>query len=190
MIVLLLTKMQNSSSASLFASRQPLGFLKNSKRRPRRWKSISPQVSGSFSHKYENKLSLDVILSEGFLAREVGTPSDASGLGPLEEGSSAVWLVKPRRTKTVLKFSGTLNHPNRQDKVGTTISSFAHFSYQVSNRELVFADIQGTNLRQVSVLYYVYLPLEIFPCRVPDEHPRTWYDYSLWHNVSLAYLVR
>ena len=81
-------------------------------------------------------------------------------MGSLEEGSSAVWLVEPRRTKTVLKFSGTLNHPNRQDKVGTTISSFAHFSYQVSNRELVFADIQGMNFATIYFLVqYLLTPM-------------------------------
>ncbi|EDR01742.1 uncharacterized protein LACBIDRAFT_333002 [Laccaria bicolor S238N-H82] len=47
------------------------------------------------------------------------------------------------RTKAVRKYSGTLVHPNRQDKLGQTLSVFAHFLYEYSRKELVLADIQG-----------------------------------------------
>ncbi|PPQ75329.1 hypothetical protein CVT25_005119 [Psilocybe cyanescens] len=85
----------------------------------------------------------DVIVSEGFLVCEVGTPSPASSLLPLEE-DAAVWLVEPRRTKSVQKFSGTMIHPHRNDKLGKTLAAFTHFVYEFSGEELVFADMQGS----------------------------------------------
>jgi hypothetical protein len=57
--------------------------------------------------------------------------------------NSAVWLVEPRRTISLIKFSGTLQHPPCNDKMGETITAFAHFVYIVSKQSLVFADIQG-----------------------------------------------
>jgi len=56
---------------------------------------------------------------------------------------SSVWLVEPRRTTTVIKFSGTMQHPSTNDKHGITIAAFAHFVFEFSTRKLVFADIQG-----------------------------------------------
>ena len=85
---------------------------------------------------------LDITVTEAFLIREVGLPSPASNLA-LFEDDSAVWLVEPRRTTSVEKYSGTLIHPHRKDKRGATLSAFAHFVYEMSHHELVFADIQG-----------------------------------------------
>lgn len=90
-------------------------------------------------------MCLDVFVSEGFLAREVGPPSAASDLPPSDH-DLAIWLVEPRRTKSVQKFSGTLVHPNHYDKVGITLVAFTHFTYEVSHKELVFADIQGMRI--------------------------------------------
>ena len=56
-----------------------------------------------------------------------------------------MWLVEPRRTKAVRKFSGTLVHPSRTDKLGQTLSAFAHFVYECSGKELVLADEVGGN---------------------------------------------
>ena len=84
---------------------------------------------------------LDIIVSEGFLICEQGTPSAASGLAPFKT-DNMVWFVEPRHTRSVQKFSGTLVHPDRQDKVGLTLASFAHFVYDASHEELVLADIQ------------------------------------------------
>ncbi|EDR07665.1 uncharacterized protein LACBIDRAFT_327547 [Laccaria bicolor S238N-H82] len=83
-------------------------------------------------------------VSEGFLVKEVGEPSIASGLLAFET-DSATWLVEPRRTKSVVKFSGTLIRPSHTDKVGITLVAFAHFSYEFSQKQLVFADIQGND---------------------------------------------
>ncbi|KIN94715.1 hypothetical protein M404DRAFT_17191 [Pisolithus tinctorius Marx 270] len=45
---------------------------------------------------------------------------------------------------SVMKFSGTLEHLSSMDKLGITISAFAHFAYEYSKHKLVFADIQGS----------------------------------------------
>lgn len=87
-------------------------------------------------------LDSDIAISEGFLIYEIGEPSHASSL-PSFEDNAAVWLVEPRRTKAVRKFSGTLVHPSRADKLGQTFSAFAHFVDECSGKELVLADIQG-----------------------------------------------
>lgn len=56
---------------------------------------------------------------------------------------TAVWLVEPRRTKSVEKYSSTLLHPPRGDKIGITLSAFAHYVYSTTKEKLVLADIQG-----------------------------------------------
>jgi hypothetical protein len=84
----------------------------------------------------------DIIISEAFLVREIGEPSPASSLLSFEQ-DSAVWLVEPRRTKAVRKYSGTLVHPSRSDKLGMTLSAFTHFVYEWSGNEIVIADMQG-----------------------------------------------
>jgi Alpha-kinase family len=83
---------------------------------------------------------LDIIVLEGFLIHEQGTPSTALGLSP-SETDNAVWLVELCHTRSVQKFSGTLMHPDCQDKVGLTLASFAHFVYDASHEKLVLADI-------------------------------------------------
>ena len=79
---------------------------------------------------------LDIIVSEGFLIHEQGTPSAALGLAPFKT-DNMVWLVDPQRIRSVQKFSGTLVHPDHQDKVSLTLASFAHFMYDASHEELV-----------------------------------------------------
>lgn len=80
-------------------------------------------------------------MSDGFLIREQGASSATSECP--SNFDSTTWLVEPRRTTSVIKFSGTLQHPTRHDKIGKTITAFAHFVYEVSAQTLVFADIQG-----------------------------------------------
>lgn len=79
-------------------------------------------------------------------------PSPASGVMP-EELTNAidhddvpkiVWLLEPRRSTVVKKWSGTLAeiaNPRSLDQ--RTINAFAHFSYVYSREHLVFVDIQG-----------------------------------------------
>jgi hypothetical protein len=85
---------------------------------------------------------VDVTVSDGFLICEIGKPSPASSLPP-SDLDGAFWLVEPRRTKSVQKFSGTMIHPHRNDKLGKTLCAFTHFVYEFSGQELVLADIQG-----------------------------------------------
>ncbi|KIN95744.1 hypothetical protein M404DRAFT_17019 [Pisolithus tinctorius Marx 270] len=85
----------------------------------------------------------EIVFSEGFLLCEHEMLSAASGES--DHGNyygGAVWLVKPRQTTTVMKFSDTLEHPSSMDKLRITISAFAHFAYEYSKHKLVFADIQ------------------------------------------------
>lgn len=89
-----------------------------------------------------NIFSIGIDVSDGFLVREVGSPSPASGLLPIDV-DKAVWLVEPRRTTSVQKFSGTLAHPNWEDHLGLTLIAFTHCIYDTSDKELVLADIQG-----------------------------------------------
>jgi hypothetical protein len=98
------------------------------------------RLLSSISKIYTFSLGIDV--SDGFLVREIGSPSPASGLQPVDI-DKAVWLIEPRRTTSVQKFSGTLAHPNREDELGLTLIAFAHFIYDTSDKELVLADIQG-----------------------------------------------
>lgn len=84
----------------------------------------------------------DVLVSDAFLIRETGPRSVPFGLEP-DNDDAAVWLVEPQRTTSVVKFGGTLVHPTRRDKLGITLSAFAHYVYGASHEELVLADIQG-----------------------------------------------
>lgn len=99
---------------------------------------------------------LDFEVTQWLLAREElkdgdGTPSSASGISgeAWKTGSVAdwdagiVWLLEPRRSSIVQKWSGTMVHPNRSDKLHMTMSAFAHFSLLWSQYTLVFADIQS-----------------------------------------------
>ncbi|KAJ2931863.1 hypothetical protein H1R20_g5221, partial [Candolleomyces eurysporus] len=87
-------------------------------------------------HKY-------ITVSEAFLIREIGDPSDPSGL-PSEDPNTSVWLVEPKRTRSVRKFCGTLGHPERNDKVGKTIAALCHWIYVSTRKTEVYADIQGS----------------------------------------------
>lgn len=98
--------------------------------------------------------SLGIDVSDGFLVREIGSPSPASGLQPVDV-DKAVWLVEPRRTTSVQKFSGTLAYPNREDELGLTLIAFTHFIYDTSDKELVLADIQGEVKFQLIVIIKV-----------------------------------
>ena len=96
-------------------------------------------------------LNSDIVISEGFLICEIGEPSHASSLPPFEE-NAAVWLMEPHHTKAVQKFSGTLVHLSCTDKLGQTLSAFAHFVYKCSGKELVLADIQGHLMQKLFLL--------------------------------------
>lgn len=85
------------------------------------------------------------MFSEAYLARELNSdPSVASGLSPFHTGKGMTWLIEPKRAKTVIHFSFTLEHRRvREDLRCLTIDAFVHFAFGFSNKQLVFADIQG-----------------------------------------------
>ncbi len=90
----------------------------------------------------------DITFAEAFLGEEVmgeAGPSPASGADRKdfanEEGP--YWLVEQKRAQSVVRFSGTLNHPSHFDKTGLTIVAFAHYVYCYTKKNMVLADIQG-----------------------------------------------
>lgn len=90
-------------------------------------------------------LDQDITVTEAWIFRESNiTASKASGLFANGSSGSAVWLVEPRRTKAVDKYSSTLLHPPRDDKIGITLSAFSHYVYIASKKTFVLADVQGT----------------------------------------------
>ncbi|KAI6002580.1 hypothetical protein F5J12DRAFT_783756 [Pisolithus orientalis] len=122
--------------------------------------------------------SFQIVFSEGFLLCEHEMLSAASGESDCGNYyGGAVWLVKPQRTTTVMKFSGTLEHSSSTDKLGITISAFAHFAYEYSKHKLVFTDIQGSpmtvNGHDGMVLFDVM------------THTVTPYGNQLHHSVKL-----
>ena len=63
------------------------------------------------------------------------------------------WLVEPKRTKVVERFTHTLYHKaKRNDLRSSTIYTFSHFAFGYSNSTLVFADIQG------KIFFPVWIP--------------------------------
>ncbi|KAJ7915414.1 kinase-like domain-containing protein, partial [Mycena leptocephala] len=54
------------------------------------------------------------------------------------------WLLEPLRGASIERWSGTLQHPNHDNKTG---HAFMHFSYVYSQQTLVLADIQGSRGR-------------------------------------------
>ncbi|KAF7440090.1 hypothetical protein PC9H_000433 [Pleurotus ostreatus] len=91
-------------------------------------------------------VNTDIIFTNAFLAKEITSPTPASGVESNTE--RITWIAEPKRASTVTKFSGTLAHrPQRRNMSSQTIYAFAHFVWGHSNRLLVFADIQGTPTR-------------------------------------------
>jgi hypothetical protein len=98
---------------------------------------------------------VDFEFAQCILAREIvgdGGPSPSSGVSvqdyekevsELPDGAtSIVWLLEPRRSQAVTHYSGTMAYRDWKDKRGLTINAFTHFAYIMSDRTLVFADIQ------------------------------------------------
>ncbi|KAG6834916.1 hypothetical protein H0H93_006404 [Arthromyces matolae] len=85
-------------------------------------------------------------VADAFLAEEVDGHSVASG----EEGSDSnldgvTWLVEPKRSLALTKFSGTLQHrTTNRDLKSLTVYAWAHFVFGYSRESMVVADIQGT----------------------------------------------
>ncbi|OSD03276.1 kinase-like protein [Trametes coccinea BRFM310] len=78
-------------------------------------------------------------------------PSPASGLRDSweelpfsEQDAGVIWMIEPRRSRQVKRWSGTMSHPTHVDKMGATLDAFVHFAYEYSKCSLVFADLQSS----------------------------------------------
>ena len=75
--------------------------------------------------------------------------SKASGVNtktwPFDDKSVGVlWLLEPRRSPRVDKWSGTLTQPAQvMSKNAATMSAFAHFSLVLSEYTTVYVDLQS-----------------------------------------------
>ncbi|KAJ2929128.1 hypothetical protein H1R20_g7965, partial [Candolleomyces eurysporus] len=104
-------------------------------------------VEEFLNHARSNDSSVEhfgnISVSDGFLIRKIGEPSTPSGF-PSEDINGTVWLVEPKRTRSVVKFCGTLGHPEWNDKVGMMISALCHWIYIFMRKTEVYSDIQGS----------------------------------------------
>ncbi|KAJ7363724.1 kinase-like domain-containing protein [Mycena albidolilacea] len=76
-----------------------------------------------------------------------GSPSEASGYTAADVTDIAdipvTWLLEPFRPNHPEKWSGTNQHPSHhKNKLGSTLTAFAHFVFLTSLRTIVLADIQ------------------------------------------------
>ncbi|KAJ7451474.1 kinase-like domain-containing protein [Mycena galericulata] len=106
----------------------------------------------------ETEVSNDFIFSSGLLVREIIGPSGPSPASSVtadsfqqsleaNPDSAVVWLLEPLRGSAMERWSGTLKHPNHENKPGQTMDAFMHFSYVYSQKTLIFADLQGSKGR-------------------------------------------
>jgi hypothetical protein len=92
----------------------------------------------------------DILLAEEYIDI-TGYPSQPSGVSKnsyqdhlLDEPDCRVlWILEPKRSTEVQKYSGTLNHLNKQDLRTMTMNAFAHFTYLWTKGDFVFVDLQG-----------------------------------------------
>jgi len=95
-----------------------------------------------------NTYRTDFSFTDAIIAREVveKTPSIPSGLASEElcdEFTDITWLLEPRRTIEVTKYSGTMQPAQVKTLPYMTMAAFAHYTYQVTDGDLVFVDLQG-----------------------------------------------
>ncbi|KAJ6629943.1 kinase-like domain-containing protein, partial [Mycena sp. CBHHK59/15] len=54
-----------------------------------------------------------------------------------------IWLFEPRRSSKVKRWSGTNEYPPwHQNKLGSTLTAFAHYAYLFSLESTIFCDLQ------------------------------------------------
>ncbi|KAL0566682.1 hypothetical protein V5O48_015326 [Marasmius crinis-equi] len=101
----------------------------------------------------------DFLFSSAILAQEVvvDKPSLPSGLHSEELFSDATtnitWLLEPRRSTEVIKYSGTLAPVDRNTLPFMTMAAFAHYTYHAMDANLVLVDLQGSRTRDGVVLF-------------------------------------
>ncbi|KAF5347486.1 hypothetical protein D9758_015060 [Tetrapyrgos nigripes] len=107
--------------------------------------------------------------SDAYLAEEIvenNTPSTLSGVTAeqyvdemYEPGSEdletlqILWLMEPRRSTEITKYSGTMTQVDRNTLPYMTMAAFAHFTLHWTKGKMVFVDIQGSPTAQGQVLF-------------------------------------
>jgi hypothetical protein len=85
------------------------------------------------------------------LAREVlsfdSHGSVASGFDekPVPDGKEIWWLLEPKRAQAVDCWSGSMHHPNNPSQKHQTLMAFAHFTYEASQFQRLYVDLQSTH---------------------------------------------
>ncbi|KAJ3749793.1 hypothetical protein EV360DRAFT_76161 [Lentinula raphanica] len=131
------------------------------------WKSLS--ISGK-----PGLLGPPVDVTTVLLARETQDfelvfPSPASGItvDDMKEEDSITWLIEPPRANLVKKWSGTNVHVSHSNnKLGSIITAFAHFVYQMSNETFVLSDIQTALGEAKFASFFLMFP---FILRITDD---------------------
>ncbi|KAF5318971.1 hypothetical protein D9758_018823 [Tetrapyrgos nigripes] len=111
----------------------------------------------------------DFSFTDAYLAEEIvekDTPSTLSGvtadryMQEMYEPESAdleplrvIWLIEPRHTTEVTKYSGTMTQVKRNTLPFVTMAAFAHFSLFWSHGKMVFVDLQGSPTEHGQVLF-------------------------------------
>ncbi|KAJ3780281.1 kinase-like domain-containing protein [Lentinula aff. detonsa] len=96
-------------------------------------------LNAFMEHAKKNKVKIaaDIRVTEFKIALEIpeNHPSPASGITAGE-----INALKPT------KWSGTMQHPEHNSKVGNTLTSFVHFAYEWTHQTVVFADLQTSKV--------------------------------------------
>ncbi|KAJ6602925.1 hypothetical protein B0H10DRAFT_1823046, partial [Mycena sp. CBHHK59/15] len=70
--------------------------------------------------------------------------STSDALDPISDPGIVIWLFEPRRSSKVKHWSGTNEYPPwHQNKLGSTLTAFAHYAYLFSLESTVFCDLQS-----------------------------------------------
>jgi Alpha-kinase family len=84
------------------------------------------------------------MFADAFLEQEKQDKEPSVASGGRFNMERIMWLIEKRRPTTVTRYSGTLLHPsNKKDLQSLTIFAFVHFVFGHSNKQMVFADLQG-----------------------------------------------
>ncbi|THV04044.1 kinase-like protein, partial [Dendrothele bispora CBS 962.96] len=63
------------------------------------------------------------------------------------------WLIEPRRTNEVTKYSGTMQQVNKNTLPFLTMNAFAHFIHYWTHGRMIFVDLQGSPTKDGQVLF-------------------------------------
>ncbi|KAK7452144.1 hypothetical protein VKT23_012249 [Stygiomarasmius scandens] len=95
------------------------------------------------------------VFTDAILAREIITPNTCPSIasGVTELGKEITWLIEPRRTSEVTKYSGTMQQVHKNTLPFITMNGFGHFTHYWSHGQMVFVDLQGSPTKDGQVLF-------------------------------------